>query len=78
MLQPLAADVDAGTQAAEGRHSAEDDPCPEPSAGLLSRLSFTWMRPLLVKGYRAPLRFEDVWSLPQAVSRGQPAAAACC
>ena len=35
---------------------------PEESANVLSRLCFTWMFPILWKGYKAPLEKEDIFS----------------
>lgn len=46
--------------------------CPEATAGLVSRLLFTWMGGLMVKGYRAPLHFEDIWKLPPGVRLRAP------
>ncbi|KAJ2384822.1 hypothetical protein GGI05_004883, partial [Coemansia sp. RSA 2603] len=37
--------------------------CPEERAHFFSRLTFSWMTPLLEKGYRDPLQFEDIWDL---------------
>lgn len=44
----------------------DEDVCPEVRAGPLSRLTFSWMGPLMKRGYRAPLTFADVWRLPPA------------
>lgn len=41
-----------------------DNVCPEYKAGLLSILTFSWMGSLARTGYRAPLTFDDMWSLP--------------
>lgn len=38
--------------------------CPEYKAGFLSILTFSWIGPLARTGYRAPLTFDDMWSLP--------------
>ncbi|XP_066498934.1 multidrug resistance-associated protein 1-like [Hoplias malabaricus] len=38
-------------------------PCPEEDASFLSRTLFWWFSGLVVKGYRSPLRAEDLWSL---------------
>eukprot|EP00882_Tetradesmus_deserticola_P016845 GHRQ01018015.1.p1 GENE.GHRQ01018015.1~~GHRQ01018015.1.p1 ORF type:complete len:304 (+),score=126.17 GHRQ01018015.1:768-1679(+) len=40
------------------------DVCPEWTAGLWSRLSFSWVSPLIKRGYSTPLTEADVWSLP--------------
>ncbi|KAJ2668835.1 hypothetical protein IWW42_004971, partial [Coemansia sp. RSA 1085] len=36
---------------------------PEERANIFSRLTFTWMTPLLEKGYHKPLQMEDTWEL---------------
>ncbi|KAJ2829260.1 hypothetical protein IWW50_000956 [Coemansia erecta] len=36
---------------------------PEERANVFSRLTFTWMTPLLEQGYRKPLQMEDTWEL---------------
>jgi ATP-binding cassette subfamily C (CFTR/MRP) protein 1 len=35
----------------------------EYNAGLLSRLSFQWMQPLMTVGYKRPLESNDIWSV---------------
>ncbi|KAM3597276.1 uncharacterized protein V6R79_002334 [Siganus canaliculatus] len=55
------------------------NPCPEPGASFLSRVSFWWITRMMVKGYKSPLEIKDLWSLnpedrservvPQLVSR---------
>lgn len=40
--------------------------CPEWNAGILSSLTFTWLSPLIRKGYKTPLQDKDIWSLPPA------------
>jgi ATP-binding cassette subfamily C (CFTR/MRP) protein 1 len=35
----------------------------EHNAGLLSRLSFHWMQPLMTVGYKRPLESNDIWSV---------------
>eukprot|EP00940_MAST-03C_sp_MAST-3C-sp2_P003607 g3607.t1 len=42
-----------------------DHVCPENDAGLLSRLLFSWMNPLLNLGHSRPLTDEDIWALHQ-------------
>ena len=37
--------------------------CPERKAGVLSRLTFSWLNPLLTRGYKEPLDDNDVWRL---------------
>jgi len=38
--------------------------CPEWGAGVLSSLTFSWLSPLIRKGYKAPLQDKDIWTLP--------------
>ncbi|XP_077172100.1 ATP-binding cassette sub-family C member 6-like isoform X2 [Paroedura picta] len=40
-----------------------ENPCPEGRASFVSRITFWWLLGLLWKGYRQPLRTEDLWSL---------------
>ncbi|XP_014791161.1 multidrug resistance-associated protein 1 isoform X2 [Octopus bimaculoides] len=37
--------------------------CPEERASFLSNISFWWVTPILVKGYRKSLEFKDLWTL---------------
>ncbi|KAK7081053.1 Canalicular multispecific organic anion transporter 1, partial [Halocaridina rubra] len=37
--------------------------CPEVSASFLSRITFSWVDPLIWKGYRYPLESSDLWDL---------------
>ncbi|XP_036051186.1 canalicular multispecific organic anion transporter 2 [Onychomys torridus] len=39
------------------------NPCPEASAGFLSRLTFWWFTKLAILGYRRPLEEQDLWTL---------------
>ncbi|XP_075847190.1 ATP-binding cassette sub-family C member 3 isoform X2 [Microtus pennsylvanicus] len=41
----------------------DPNPCPEASAGFLSRLSFWWFTKLAILGYRRPLEERDLWTL---------------
>ncbi|XP_073739846.1 ATP-binding cassette sub-family C member 3 isoform X5 [Callorhinus ursinus] len=41
------------------------NPCPELSAGFLSRLSFWWFTKMAILGYRRPLEEQDLWSLKE-------------
>ncbi|KAH0501077.1 canalicular multispecific organic anion transporter 2 [Microtus ochrogaster] len=41
----------------------DPNPCPEASAGFLSRLSFWWFTKLAILGYRRPLEESDLWTL---------------
>lgn len=38
--------------------------CPEPSSGLFSRMTFSWMTPMMRAGFLAPLTPLDIWKLP--------------
>uniref|UniRef100_A0A3Q1G5Y0 ATP binding cassette subfamily C member 3 n=1 Tax=Acanthochromis polyacanthus TaxID=80966 RepID=A0A3Q1G5Y0_9TELE len=39
------------------------NPCPESTAGFLSKLTFWWFTSLAIKGYKMPLESKDLWSL---------------
>uniref|UniRef100_A0A8C9TAC0 ATP-binding cassette, sub-family C (CFTR/MRP), member 3 n=1 Tax=Scleropages formosus TaxID=113540 RepID=A0A8C9TAC0_SCLFO len=39
------------------------NPCPEPSAGFLSTITFWWFTSMAIKGYKNPLESKDLWSL---------------
>uniref|UniRef100_A0AAQ6A569 ATP-binding cassette, sub-family C (CFTR/MRP), member 3 n=1 Tax=Amphiprion ocellaris TaxID=80972 RepID=A0AAQ6A569_AMPOC len=39
------------------------NPCPESTAGFLSKLTFWWFTSLAIKGYKMPLQAKDLWSL---------------
>ncbi|TWW64338.1 Multidrug resistance-associated protein 1 ATP-binding cassette sub-family C member 1 [Takifugu flavidus] len=39
------------------------NPCPEPGASFLSRITFWWITKMMVKGYKQPLEEKDLWSL---------------
>ncbi|XP_041086116.1 multidrug resistance-associated protein 1 isoform X2 [Polyodon spathula] len=41
----------------------ETNPCPDQDASFLSKILFWWFTGLVVKGYRTPLKAEDLWSL---------------
>ncbi|XP_004434776.1 PREDICTED: canalicular multispecific organic anion transporter 2 [Ceratotherium simum simum] len=41
----------------------DPNPCPEASAGFLSRLCFWWFTKMAILGYRRPLEDQDLWSL---------------
>ncbi|XP_070703342.1 multidrug resistance-associated protein 1 [Pempheris klunzingeri] len=57
----------------------DSNPCPEPGAAFLSRITFWWITKMMVTGYKRPLEEKDLWSLnpedrsqrvvPQLVSR---------
>ncbi|XP_035389254.1 canalicular multispecific organic anion transporter 2 isoform X3 [Electrophorus electricus] len=40
-----------------------NNPCPESTAGFLSKLTFWWFTSMAIKGYRSPLESKDLWSL---------------
>ncbi|XP_031726932.1 multidrug resistance-associated protein 1 [Anarrhichthys ocellatus] len=41
----------------------DSNPCPEPGANFLSRISFWWITRMMVTGYKRPLEEKDLWSL---------------
>ncbi|XP_060795614.1 ATP-binding cassette sub-family C member 3 isoform X2 [Neoarius graeffei] len=41
----------------------DPNPCPESSAGFLSRMTFWWFTSMAIKGYKSPLENKDLWSL---------------
>ncbi|XP_016521501.1 multidrug resistance-associated protein 1 [Poecilia formosa] len=41
----------------------ELNPCPEPGASFLSRITFWWITGMMMVGYRRPLEEKDLWSL---------------
>ncbi|XP_074513337.1 multidrug resistance-associated protein 1 [Sebastes fasciatus] len=41
----------------------DSNPCPEPGAPFLSRITFWWISGLMVTGYKRPLEEKDLWSL---------------
>ncbi|XP_030581396.1 multidrug resistance-associated protein 1 [Archocentrus centrarchus] len=41
----------------------DSNPCPEPGASFLSRITFWWTTGMMVTGYRRPLEEKDLWSL---------------
>ncbi|KAF7705073.1 hypothetical protein HF521_020359 [Silurus meridionalis] len=41
----------------------DPNPCPELSAGFLSRMTFWWFTRMAIKGYKSPLENKDLWSL---------------
>ncbi|GAM24551.1 hypothetical protein SAMD00019534_077260 [Acytostelium subglobosum LB1] len=50
------------------RDSLFDQPCPEQHASLLSRLSFFWVQPMMMTGYKkAPLLLTDLWRAPEHI-----------
>jgi hypothetical protein len=40
-----------------------DNPCPEETATLFSIITFWWMTPMMVTGYKRPLTDDDLWDL---------------
>ncbi|XP_072636145.1 ATP-binding cassette sub-family C member 3 isoform X1 [Canis lupus baileyi] len=45
--------------------NVDPNPCPEVSAGFLSRLSFWWFTKMAILGYQRPLEEQDLWSLKE-------------
>uniref|UniRef100_A0A4W4ERU3 ATP-binding cassette, sub-family C (CFTR/MRP), member 3 n=1 Tax=Electrophorus electricus TaxID=8005 RepID=A0A4W4ERU3_ELEEL len=43
--------------------ATDPNPCPESTAGFLSKLTFWWFTSMAIKGYRSPLESKDLWSL---------------
>ncbi|XP_076608098.1 multidrug resistance-associated protein 1 [Chaetodon auriga] len=41
----------------------DSNPCPEPGASFLSRITFWWITRMMVTGYKRPLEERDLWSL---------------
>ncbi|KAM9346446.1 multidrug resistance-associated protein 1 [Symphorus nematophorus] len=41
----------------------DSNPCPEPGASFLSRITFWWITRMMVIGYKRPLEEKDLWSL---------------
>uniref|UniRef100_A0A8D3D247 Multidrug resistance-associated protein 1 n=1 Tax=Scophthalmus maximus TaxID=52904 RepID=A0A8D3D247_SCOMX len=39
------------------------NPCPEPGASFLSRITFWWITRMIVTGYKRPLEEKDLWTL---------------
>ncbi|KAL4896032.1 hypothetical protein BDV59DRAFT_126519 [Aspergillus ambiguus] len=60
-----------GNKAVLVPHEDGLQPAKYPTASILSLLSFSWLDPLILKGYRQPLELEDVWN----VTSSQKAAA---
>uniref|UniRef100_A0A8B9LYP1 ABC-type glutathione-S-conjugate transporter n=1 Tax=Astyanax mexicanus TaxID=7994 RepID=A0A8B9LYP1_ASTMX len=58
-LVPLRANI----QAVVGEVCCSENPCPVEDASFLSKILFWWFSGLVVKGYRSPLKAEDLWSL---------------
>ncbi|KAK5046300.1 hypothetical protein LTR84_008443 [Exophiala bonariae] len=45
-------------------HEGDIEPSQEPLASVLSLLTFTWVDPIVYRGYRKTLELTDVWNLP--------------
>ncbi|XP_060921677.1 multidrug resistance-associated protein 1 isoform X1 [Labrus mixtus] len=41
----------------------DQNPCPEPGASFLSRITFWWITRMMMTGFRRPLEEKDLWSL---------------
>ncbi|KAJ5908497.1 ABC transporter 7 [Penicillium taxi] len=52
-----------GNKAVFVEHEEGLEPPPYPTASLLSLATFSWLDPLIWKGYKQPLELEDVWNL---------------
>ncbi|PWY90826.1 hypothetical protein BO70DRAFT_425768 [Aspergillus heteromorphus CBS 117.55] len=52
-----------GNKAVLVSHDDNLEPAKHPLASLLSLATFSWLDPLIMKGYRQPLELEDVWDL---------------
>lgn len=52
-----------GNKAVLVQHEDDLEPPRHPTASLLSLASFSWINPLIFKGYRQTLEIEDVWNL---------------
>ncbi|KAJ1981631.1 hypothetical protein H4R35_000630 [Dimargaris xerosporica] len=50
-----------------GDFADPDLDCPVDKASLLSRITFSWLSPLLALGYQKPLEQDDLWTLPHSL-----------
>ncbi|KAM5152000.1 multidrug resistance-associated protein 1-like [Mantella aurantiaca] len=41
----------------------ELNPCPVPEASIISQMTFSWFTEIMFRGYKQPLKAEDIWSL---------------
>ncbi|KAM9843269.1 multidrug resistance-associated protein 1 [Aulostomus maculatus] len=41
----------------------DSNPCPEPGASFLSKITFWWITRMMMRGYKYPLEEKDLWSL---------------
>ncbi|XP_054614670.1 multidrug resistance-associated protein 1 [Dunckerocampus dactyliophorus] len=41
----------------------DSNPCPEPGASFLSKITFWWITRMMMRGYKHPLEEKDLWSL---------------
>ncbi|XP_019740371.1 multidrug resistance-associated protein 1 isoform X1 [Hippocampus comes] len=41
----------------------DSNPCPEPGASFLSKITFWWITRMMMNGYKHPLEEKDLWSL---------------
>ncbi|KEY64333.1 hypothetical protein S7711_09599 [Stachybotrys chartarum IBT 7711] len=53
----------------------DEDECPVEHASVFSRLTFSWMTPLMQRGYRVFLTEEDLWGLAKMDKTGNTGAA---
>jgi ABC-type multidrug transport system fused ATPase/permease subunit len=59
----LALTIRRGNKPVLVQHEEGLEPPPHPTASLLSLATFSWLDPLIFKGYRQTLELEDVWNL---------------
>ncbi|KAF9891211.1 hypothetical protein FE257_004775 [Aspergillus nanangensis] len=52
-----------GNKAVLVPHEDGLEPARYPTASVLSILSFSWLDPLILKGYKQPLELEDIWNV---------------
>ncbi|XP_075035855.1 multidrug resistance-associated protein 1-like [Mixophyes fleayi] len=45
------------------RKKDQSNPCPVSSASFLSQVTFSWFTQIMFRGYKQPLKVDDVWSL---------------
>lgn len=63
LLVLIAFSTRRGNKAVLVPHEDGLQPAKYPTASIFSLLSFSWLDPLILKGYRQPLELEDVWNV---------------
>lgn len=63
LLLLIALTTRRGNKAVLLQHEDGLEPPRHPTASLFSLATFSWLSPLIYKGYRQPLELEDVWNL---------------